>query len=158
MARPKLPGAQRKVLTMAVRMRQDLDEGLAAVALLRGTTRADVCVNTQRNRPGLSESMINLASMQRSKKPSVEEGRNGRRRPLGRDSRVPQIHLTIRESTLSSGDWPGLSAPKRVPMIARVGLCLTARVIMLASAIRPSSHSERKPLVAVQKLTRRKSG
>jgi len=40
MARPKLPGAQRKVLTMAVRMRQDLDEGLAAVALLRGTTKS----------------------------------------------------------------------------------------------------------------------
>ena len=40
MARPKLPAAQRKVLTMAVRMRQDLDEGLAAVALLRGTTKS----------------------------------------------------------------------------------------------------------------------
>ena len=40
MARPKLPAAQRKVLTMTVRMTQDLDEGLAAVALLRGTTKS----------------------------------------------------------------------------------------------------------------------
>ena len=40
MARPKLPAAQRKVLTMALRMRQDLDEGFAAVALLRGTTKS----------------------------------------------------------------------------------------------------------------------
>ena len=40
MPRPKLPAAQRKVLTMTVRMRQDLDEGLAAVALLRGTTKS----------------------------------------------------------------------------------------------------------------------
>ena len=40
MARPKLPTAQRKVLTMMVRMRQDLDEGFAAVALLRGTTKS----------------------------------------------------------------------------------------------------------------------
>jgi hypothetical protein len=40
MARPKLPIAQRKTLNMTVRMRLDLDEGLAAVALLRGTTKS----------------------------------------------------------------------------------------------------------------------
>ena len=40
MARPKLPIAQRKSLNMTVRMRPDLDEGLAAVAHLRGTTKS----------------------------------------------------------------------------------------------------------------------
>src|SRR5258707_1182847 len=40
MARPKLPTAQRKVLTMMVRMRQDLDEGFAAGGLLRGRTKS----------------------------------------------------------------------------------------------------------------------
>jgi len=40
MARPKLPEAQRRRLTMTVRIRQDLDEGFAAVALLRGTTKS----------------------------------------------------------------------------------------------------------------------
>ena len=40
MARPKLPPEQRRRLTMTVRIRQDLDEGFAAVALLRGTTKS----------------------------------------------------------------------------------------------------------------------
>ena len=40
MARPKLPVDQRRRLTMTVRIRQDLDEGFAAVALLRGTTKS----------------------------------------------------------------------------------------------------------------------
>src|ERR1700675_4566998 len=40
MARPKLPLAQRKGMVMTVRMRLDLNEGLAAVAVLRGTTRS----------------------------------------------------------------------------------------------------------------------
>ena len=40
MARPKLPIEQRRRLTMTVRIRQDRDEGLAAVALLRGTTKS----------------------------------------------------------------------------------------------------------------------
>ena len=40
MARPRLPVAQRRRLTMTVRIRQDLDEGFAAVALLRGTTKS----------------------------------------------------------------------------------------------------------------------
>ena len=40
MARPKLPISQRRRLTMTVRIRQDLDEGFAAVALLRGTTKS----------------------------------------------------------------------------------------------------------------------
>ncbi|MGH9763684.1 MAG: hypothetical protein ACREAC_22865 [Blastocatellia bacterium] len=40
MARPKLPAEQRRRLTMTVRIRQDLDEGFAAVALLRGTTKS----------------------------------------------------------------------------------------------------------------------
>ena len=40
MARPKLPIAQRKAKVMTVRMRLDLNEGLAAVALLRGTTKS----------------------------------------------------------------------------------------------------------------------
>jgi len=39
MARPKLPIAQSKGLTITVRMRLDLDEGLAAVALPRRTTK-----------------------------------------------------------------------------------------------------------------------
>jgi len=40
MARPKLPADQRRRLTMTVRIRQDLDEGFAAVAHLRGTTKS----------------------------------------------------------------------------------------------------------------------
>jgi hypothetical protein len=40
MARPKLPIEQRRRLTMTVRIRQDLDEGFAAVAVLRGTTKS----------------------------------------------------------------------------------------------------------------------
>jgi hypothetical protein len=40
MARPKLPNEQRRRLTMTVRIRQDLDEGFAAVAMLRGTTKS----------------------------------------------------------------------------------------------------------------------
>jgi hypothetical protein len=40
MARPKMPTAQRRGLNMTVRVRLDLDERLAAVALPRGTTRS----------------------------------------------------------------------------------------------------------------------
>ena len=40
MARPKLPTALRKGRVMTVRMRLDLNDGLAAVALLRGTTKS----------------------------------------------------------------------------------------------------------------------
>ena len=40
MARPKLPTAQRKAVKITVRMRLDLDEGLAAVAHLRGATKS----------------------------------------------------------------------------------------------------------------------
>ena len=40
MARPTLPVEQRRRLTMTVRIRQDLDEGFAAVAVLRGTTKS----------------------------------------------------------------------------------------------------------------------
>jgi len=40
MARPKLSHEQRRRLTMTVRIRQDLDEGFAAVAILRGTTKS----------------------------------------------------------------------------------------------------------------------
>src|SRR5215813_3596551 len=40
MARPKLPIDQRRRLTMTVRIRQDLDEGFAAVAHVRGTTKS----------------------------------------------------------------------------------------------------------------------
>lgn len=40
MARPKLPIAQLKSLMMTVRMRLDLNDGLAAVAHLRGTTKS----------------------------------------------------------------------------------------------------------------------
>ena len=40
MARPKLPIDQRRRLTMTVRIRQDLDEGFAAVAHFRGTTKS----------------------------------------------------------------------------------------------------------------------
>ena len=40
MARPKLPNEQRRRLTMTVRIRQDLDEGFAAVAIMRGTTKS----------------------------------------------------------------------------------------------------------------------
>ena len=42
MARPKLPIALRKVRTMNVRVRLDLDQGLAAVALLRGSTKSGI--------------------------------------------------------------------------------------------------------------------
>src|SRR5438128_1755835 len=40
MARPKLPTAQRKGMVMTARMRLDLNDGLAAVALLRGPTKS----------------------------------------------------------------------------------------------------------------------
>ena len=40
MARPKLPIAQLKSLVMTVRMRPDLNDGLAVVAHLRGTTKS----------------------------------------------------------------------------------------------------------------------
>jgi len=40
MARPKLPIAQLKSLVMTVRMRLDLNDGLAAVAHLSGTTKS----------------------------------------------------------------------------------------------------------------------
>ncbi len=40
MARPKLPTEQCKGVTITVRMRLDLNEGLAAVAVLRGTTKS----------------------------------------------------------------------------------------------------------------------
>jgi hypothetical protein len=38
LARPRMPLAQRKSLIMTVRMRPDLSEGLAAVAVMRGTS------------------------------------------------------------------------------------------------------------------------
>jgi hypothetical protein len=40
MARPKLPAAQRKRKMMSVRIRKYLDEGFAAVAYLRGSSKS----------------------------------------------------------------------------------------------------------------------
>jgi len=40
MARPRLPNERRKRITMTVRMRVDLDDGLTAVAHMRWTTKS----------------------------------------------------------------------------------------------------------------------
>lgn len=69
MARPKLPIAQRKGMVMTVRMRLDLNEGLAAVAVLRGTTRSglvsqyaaeQIRLEQERNRPGFEAAVKDI--------------------------------------------------------------------------------------------------
>src|SRR2546422_11295279 len=69
MARPKLPIAQRKTLNMTVRMRLDLDEGLAAVAVLRGTTKSglvsqyaaeQIRLEQERDRPRLDAAVKDI--------------------------------------------------------------------------------------------------
>ncbi|MGH9828209.1 MAG: hypothetical protein ACREDR_33720 [Blastocatellia bacterium] len=77
MARPKLPAEQRRRLTMTVRIRQDLDEGFAAVALLRGTTKSglvsqyaaeQIRLEQERDRAGFAAALKKIKSQRRSQK------------------------------------------------------------------------------------------
>ncbi len=77
MARPKLPLAQRRRLTMTVRIRQDLDEGFAAVALLRGTTKSglvsqyaaeQIRVEHERDRPRFEAALKEIKSQRTAQK------------------------------------------------------------------------------------------
>jgi hypothetical protein len=82
-ARPKLPIEQRRRLTMTVRIRQDLDEGFAAVAYLRGTTKSglvseyaaeQIRVEEERNRARFSAALKEIRSQRR-------EQRGAKRKP-----------------------------------------------------------------------------
>jgi hypothetical protein len=75
MARPKLPPEQRRRLTMTVRIRQDLDEGFAAVALLRGTTKSglvsqyaaeQIRQEQERDRAAFSSALKEIKSQRRA--------------------------------------------------------------------------------------------
>jgi len=77
MARPTLPAAQRRRLTMTVRIRQDLDEGFAAVALLRGTTKSglvsqyaaeQIRVEQERDRTGFEVALGQIKSQRRAQR------------------------------------------------------------------------------------------
>ena len=87
MARPKLPTAQRRRLTMTVRIRQDLDEGFAAVALLRGTTKSglvsqyaaeQIRAEQERDRARFEAALKEIQSHRKAQRQS---------KPAGRDSR-----------------------------------------------------------------------
>jgi len=74
MARPKLPPGQRRRLTMTVRIRQDLDEGFAAVALLRGTTKSglvsqyaaeQIRTEQERDRPRFDSALKEIKSQRK---------------------------------------------------------------------------------------------
>ena len=81
MARPKLPIAQLKSLVMTVRMRLDLNDGLAAVAHLRGTTKSglvsqyaaeQIRLEQERDRFGFDAAVKDIRfkrEVQRRKKP-----------------------------------------------------------------------------------------
>src|SRR6478672_10755787 len=75
MARPRLPIEQRRRLTMTVRIRQDLDEGFAAVALLRGTTKSglvsqyaaeQIRLELERDRAGFSAALKQIRSQRKT--------------------------------------------------------------------------------------------
>ena len=77
MARPKLPNEQRRRLTMTVRIRQDLDEGFAAVALLRGTTKSglvsqyaaeQIRVEQERDRAGFAGALKQIKSQRKTQR------------------------------------------------------------------------------------------
>jgi hypothetical protein len=90
MARPKLLVAQRKGMVMTVRMRLDLNEGLAAVAVLRGTTKSglvsqyaaeQIRLEQERDRPRFDAAVKDIrfqSEAQRRKKSaqSLFEGRS----------------------------------------------------------------------------------
>jgi hypothetical protein len=69
MARPKLPVAQRKGMVMTVRIRLDLNDGFAAVAVLRGTTKSglvsqyaaeQIRLEQERDRPRLDAAVKDI--------------------------------------------------------------------------------------------------
>ena len=77
MARPKLPIELRRRLTMTVRIRQDLDEGFAAVALLRGTTKSglvsqyaaeQIRVELERDRTRFGAALKEIKSQRKAQK------------------------------------------------------------------------------------------
>lgn len=91
MARPKLPTAQRKVLQMTVRMRLDLDEGVAAVALLRGTTKSELVsqyaaeqirLEEERDRFCFAAAVEEIRSKRRARRKS-KTARSNSQRPSG---------------------------------------------------------------------------
>jgi len=77
MARPRLPIDQRRRLTMTVRIRQDLDEGFAAVAHLRGTTKSglvsqyaaeQIRVEQERDRARFDSALKEIKSQRKAQK------------------------------------------------------------------------------------------
>ena len=86
MARPKLPIEQRRRLTMTVRIRQDLDEGFAAVALLRGTTKSglvsqyaaeQIRVEQERERSRFEAALKEIKAQRKlQRKPKTAESRS----------------------------------------------------------------------------------
>ena len=83
MARPKLPVEQRRRLTMTVRIRQDLDEGFAAVALLRGTTKSglvsqyaaeQIRVEQERERPRFEAALNEIKAQRKVQRKSKTSG------------------------------------------------------------------------------------
>jgi hypothetical protein len=85
MARPKLPIDQRRRLTKTVRIRQDLDEGFAAVAHLRGTTKSglvsqyaaeQVRVEQERDLPRFAAALKEIQSQRKTQ----IRAKSGRRR------------------------------------------------------------------------------
>ena len=83
MARPTLPAAQRRRLTMTVRIRQDLDEGFAAVALLRGTTKSglvsqyaaeQIRLEQERDRAGFEVALGQIKSQRKAQQRTSKKG------------------------------------------------------------------------------------
>ena len=155
MARPKLPAAQRKVLTMAVRMRQDLDEGLAAVALLRGTTKSGLVsqysaeqtrLEREHDQPCFDAAVKEIKRRRRAKRAK----RAARQRFKSPSDSSATARVKIGQRRLAR-----VEHTKASPHNGSIGLCLTTlrRLFRLVVAFRPSPHGERKPLVTVQKLT-----
>ena len=139
MARPKLPAGQRKGMVMTVRMRLDLNEGLAAVAHLRGTTKSglvsqyaaeQVRLEQERDRPRF-DAAVKDARFQREAKrrknsaqsqPDAADGlkASSQQRPLARSWCLEsRPHDRLIEPLYDSG--------KRVMQSTRGSLSLLAR-------------------------------
>jgi hypothetical protein len=122
MARPKLPIDQRRRLTMTVRIRQDLDEGFAAVAHIRGPLRAALSVNTPQNKSESNRSVTIRASLVPSKRSSPRGRRSGR--PLNSNGADHPRH-----GSSPSGSDRELQGELQAPAVSRFGRRLTVPAI-----------------------------
>jgi hypothetical protein len=158
MARPKLPIAQLKSLVMTVRMRLDLNDGLAAVAHVRGTTKSglvsqyaaeQVRFEQERDRVRFDAAVKDIRFQRETRRK-----KNSGQPPLERPSTAPDClnasteqHPLTRHWCLESRPHDRLIEPlydggKRVIQVTHGRLCFLARGMRAACGQSKASSSD----------------